>query len=82
MGVEKWMNSGSGVAVIATMTGLFCNIFVKGVMKSIGFIFKNSLKTWPDMNQTLAVLTPSTMHLVFNVMGNIFHKIYFITEGI
>ena len=71
MGVEKWMNSGNGVAVIATMTGLFCNIFVKGVMKSIGFIFKNSLKTWPDMNQTLAVLTPSTMHLVFNVMGNI-----------
>ena len=69
MGFEKWLNSGNGVAVISTLTGLVCNIFVKGVMKSIGFIFKNSLKTWPDMNQTLAVLTPSTMHLVFNVMG-------------
>ena len=69
MGLKQWMNSGNGVAVIATVTGLFCNVFVKGVMKSIGFIFKNSLKTWPDMTQTLAVLTPSTMHLVFNVMG-------------
>jgi hypothetical protein len=73
MGPKQWMNSGNGVAVISTVTGLFCNVFVKGVMKSIGFIFKNSLKTWPDMTQTLAVLTPSTMHLVFNVMGTYKH---------
>jgi hypothetical protein len=72
MRINEWMNSANGVAVIATVTGLLCNIFVKGMMKSIGFIFKNSLKTWPDTNQTLAVLTPSTMHLVFNVMGKIF----------
>jgi hypothetical protein len=67
----SWANSSNGVAVIATVTGLLCNVFVKGVMKSIGFIFKNSLKAWPDMNQTLAVLMPSTMHLVFNFMGKL-----------
>jgi hypothetical protein len=29
MDFEKWLNSGKGVAVISTLTGLLCNIFVK-----------------------------------------------------
>jgi hypothetical protein len=74
-----WANSAEGVAVISTLVGLLCNVFVKGVMKSIGFIFKNSLKAWPDMNQTLAVLMPSTMHLLFNTMGK--RRVYFLIPG-
>ena len=67
--IDNLAKSKKGVGFFVTIAGFLCNLVVKGVMKSIGFIFKAIVDNVPNIPTSTAVNFPIMMHLSFNCIS-------------
>ena len=67
--IDNLAKSKKSVGFFVTIAGFLCNLVVKGVMKSIGFIFKAIVDNVPNIPTSTAVNFPVMMHLSFNCIS-------------